>query len=61
MFLSEEFKELWNRIKYKTTYQVNFDGEELIKRCIKNLDDGVYIPKEKFLYDKKISHYQRRN
>ncbi|KDE71814.1 type III restriction endonuclease subunit R [Fusobacterium necrophorum BFTR-2] len=53
VFLSEEFKELWNRIKYKTTYQVNFDGEELIKRCIKNLDDGVYIPKEKFLYDKK--------
>lgn len=53
VFLSGEFKELWNRIKYKTTYQVNFDGEELIKRCIKNLDDEVYIPKEKFLYDKK--------
>ena len=53
VFLSDEFKELWDKVKYKTTYQVNFNGEELIDKCIKNLDEGVYIPAEKFLYDKK--------
>ena len=53
VFLSDEFKELWDKVKYKTTYQVNFNAEELIDKCIKNLDEGVYIPAEKFLYDKK--------
>ena len=53
VFLSDEFKKLWDKIKYKTTYQVNFKEEELIKECIKGLDDGIYIPSEKFLYDKK--------
>lgn len=31
---SEEFRELWDRIKYRTTYRVHFDNEELIKECI---------------------------
>ena len=53
VFLSDEFKELWDKVKYKTTYQVNFNAEELIDKCIKNLDEGIYIPAEKFLYDKK--------
>ena len=52
VFLSDEFKDLWDKIKYKTTYHVNFNEEELIKECIKDLDN-VYIPDEKFLYDKK--------
>ena len=52
VFLSDEFKDLWDKIKYKTTYHVNFNEEELIKECIKGLDN-VYIPDEKFLYDKK--------
>ncbi len=29
--LNEDFKELWNKIKYKTKYQVNFSNEDLIK------------------------------
>ena len=53
IFLSEDFKELWDRVKYKTTYQVNFNSEKLINECIKNLDEGMYIPAEKFIYDKK--------
>lgn len=31
---SEEFKQLWNRIKDKTTYRVEFDNDELIKECV---------------------------
>ncbi len=53
VFLSDEFKELWDKVKYKTMYQVNFEVEKLIDKCIINLDEGVYIPFEKFLYDKK--------
>ena len=31
---SAEFKALWDRIKYKTTYRVVFDNESLIAQCI---------------------------
>ena len=30
---SEEFKALWERIKYKTTYRVEFDNQKLIHDC----------------------------
>jgi type III restriction enzyme len=31
---SPEFKALWDRIKYKTTYRVHFDNERLIRDCL---------------------------
>jgi len=30
---SEEFQALWNRIKHKTTYRVQFDNEKLVTDC----------------------------
>ncbi|MBN2585020.1 MAG: DEAD/DEAH box helicase family protein [Planctomycetes bacterium] len=30
---SEEFQALWNRIKHKTTYRVQFDNEKLLTNC----------------------------
>lgn len=33
-YLSPEFKELWDKIKYQTVYQVNFSTEELIKEVL---------------------------
>ncbi|MFW1808734.1 hypothetical protein ACG9Z8_12325 [Acinetobacter ursingii] len=30
---SEEFKALWERIKYKTTYRIEFDNQKLIHDC----------------------------
>jgi len=36
---SEEFKALWNRIKQKTTYRVQFNEERLIEQCIKAVND----------------------
>lgn len=30
---SEEFKALWDRIKHKTTYRVQFDNEALVQKC----------------------------
>lgn len=28
-----EFKELWDRIKHKTTYRVEYESDYLIRRC----------------------------
>ena len=54
VFIEEDnFRKLWDKIKYKTTYQVNFDGEKLKEKCIKDIDATVHIPSEKFLFEKK--------
>lgn len=47
--LSPEFKELWDKIKQKTTYRVNFDIEELVNRCIKDLREMEAIPKARLV------------
>ncbi len=36
--ISSEFRELWDKIKQKTTYRVNFDVEELVKKLCKRLE-----------------------
>lgn len=38
MCLDQDFLELWNRIKKKTTYRVKFDTEELIRNVVGVLD-----------------------
>ena len=47
--LSPEFKELWDKIKQKTTYRIDIDSETLIKHCIKELRDMPPIPKAKLV------------
>ena len=42
---SDEFKALWNRIKYKTTYRVNFDNKDLLNKCIAALRQAPSIPR----------------
>jgi len=42
---SAEFKALWDRVKYKTTYRVNFDNERLLDECTRALRDAPPIPK----------------
>lgn len=42
-FLSPEFKELWDKIKYKTTYRVDFDAEALLEECAKSLADEAKL------------------
>ncbi|WP_418637600.1 type III restriction-modification system endonuclease [Winogradskyella sp.] len=49
---SPEFKELWERVKYKTTFSVDFDSASLVKECIKALDDRLKITKGKLHYSK---------
>jgi type III restriction enzyme len=47
-----EFKKLWDRIKYKTTYSVNFDSENLKKSCIKNISERLIVSGGKLIYNK---------
>jgi type III restriction enzyme len=42
---SEEFKALWDRIKHKTTYRVEFDNDKLIEDCAKAILDAPPITK----------------
>ena len=49
---SAEFKELWDRIKHKTTYRVQFDNEKLVKDCIEALEEAPPIPKTRLQWRK---------
>lgn len=44
-FAKKAFQELWNKIKIKTVYDVSFDGEELIKKSIENIDTNLEVSK----------------
>ena len=49
VYLSPEFKALWDRIKYKTTYRVDFDVEKLIECCATEMRDQLRVGKAKFI------------
>lgn len=49
---SVEFKALWDRIKHKTTYRVEFDNEKLVLECTNALRDAPPIPKTRLQWRK---------
>jgi type III restriction enzyme len=49
---SPEFRELWERVKFKTTFSVNFDSEKLVKQCINAIDSQLKITRGKLTYTK---------
>jgi type III restriction enzyme len=54
VLLSPEFKELWDKVKYKTTYSVRFDSESLIKACQKHISERLVVSRGKLVYEKAI-------
>ena len=42
-FAKKEFQELWGRINYKAVYQVEFDSEELVTKCVSALDTELNV------------------
>ena len=52
VYLSEEFKAFWDKIKYKTTYAVDFDSQELINKCSKAMEDNLDVKTPKLIYTK---------
>ncbi len=49
---SPEFKALWDRIKHKTAYRVQFDNEKLVESCTRALQDAPAIPKTRLQWRK---------
>lgn len=52
ILLSPEFKELWDKIKYKTTYAVKFDSDSLVKACTKHISERLVVNRGKLIYEK---------
>lgn len=52
VYLSEDFKLLWDKIKYKTTYEVNFDSEKLIEECKLAFARELNVSSPKLVYTK---------
>ncbi|VTR97577.1 type III restriction-modification system endonuclease [Tuwongella immobilis] len=49
---SEAFKALWDRIKHKTTYRVQFDSEQLISDAVKAIAGGPPVTKARVHFRK---------
>ncbi|MGD9851066.1 MAG: type III restriction-modification system endonuclease [Nitrospirales bacterium] len=49
---SADFRALWDRIKHKTTYRVQFDNEALLVACIKGLANNPPISKTRLQWRK---------
>ena len=47
-----DFKALWDRIKHKTTYRVNFDNERLVEDCIKAVNDLAPVTRTRLQWRK---------
>ena len=52
VFESPEFKELWDKVKYKTIYNVEFDPQKLIKKCAESIGKNLIVGKTRFNYSK---------
>lgn len=52
VYLSEDFKALWDRIKHKTTYRVQFDNEKLLQDCMAGLKKAPAIAKARLQWRK---------
>jgi type III restriction enzyme len=52
MLESGEFRALWDRIKHKTTYRVQFDNEGLIGKCVEAVREAPAIPKVRLQWRK---------
>ena len=59
VFLSPEFKELWDRIKYKTTFRVDFDVAALATKCAGEIKANLQAGKARFLYRKAKTEIDR--
>jgi type III restriction enzyme len=49
VFLGEEFKQLWERIKYRTTFRVDFDVEKLIEECSDEIGKRLIVGRARFI------------
>ena len=56
VYISPEFKDLWDRIKYRTTFLIDFDPNTLISKCAEEINTNVMVNKPRFVYRKAKAH-----
>ena len=56
---SAEFQALWDRIKHRTTYRVQFDNKALLAACTQALANAPPIPRPRFIWQ--ISSFSPRH
>jgi type III restriction enzyme len=49
VFLGQEFKDLWERVKYRTTFRVDFDSEKLIEKCAEEIQKSLVVGRARFI------------
>ena len=54
VLLSPAFKELWDRIKWKTTYHVSFDSGKLVFKIAQRIKNELTVPAPKLILTKAI-------
>lgn len=59
VYLSPEFQALWERIKYKTTFRVDFDTKALIEKCAEEIKINLQVGKARFTYRKAKTEIDR--
>jgi type III restriction enzyme len=52
VMISEDFKLLWDKVKQKTTFKVDFDVNKLIEKASEDLQNQLYFSNEKYKYYK---------
>ena len=50
VFIGEDFKALWDKIKFKTVYRVDFDSAKLVEQCAEEIKKSLVVGKPKFTY-----------
>ena len=49
IYLGEEFEQLWDRIKYRTTFRVDFDCEALVSKCADEIKKSLVVGRARFI------------
>ncbi len=49
VFLGEDFKALWNKIKHQTVYRVDFDSDKLVQKCAEEIKKNLVVGKSKYV------------
>ena len=49
IFLGEDFKILWEKIKHHTMYRVDFDSTQLVKKCAEEIKKNLVVGKSKYI------------
>src|SRR5690625_4197853 len=55
-FDKKEFQALWQRINRKAVYRVDFDSDELVRKCIAALDKNLRVTPLQYTVQKGIQH-----